>query len=174
MAADTNKFRGLLVLAVLGVLLAAGRFAWHPAPAPASANNATPTPAAAESATAKPVPAVSRPAAGGAVVRNVEIRDLHGRVVFRGDVDLGPTLARIGAGLHAAHRNDGTVFNNYPPPGKTEPLLPKRPRGYYHEYVHPTPGLSGPGPQRVILGENGEAYYTPDHYNSFVKIRAGP
>ena len=42
---------------------------------------------------------------------------------------------------------------------------------YYKEYVHPTPGVNGPGPQRIIKGGNGEIYFTPDHYHFFIKIR---
>jgi len=30
---------------------------------------------------------------------------------------------------------------------------------------------SGPGPQRIIKGGNGEIYFTPDHYHFFIKIR---
>lgn len=81
-----------------------------------------------------------------------------------GDVDLGPTLARIRAGVPFPHKNDGSVFTN------KEGLLPKKPFGYYREYVHPTPGVSGPGPQRVIIGNGGEIYYTPDHYKTFIPV----
>lgn len=49
--------------------------------------------------------------------------------------------------------------------------LPTQPTGYYKEYVNPIPNMSGPGPQRVIVGKNGEAYYTSDHYKTFIKIR---
>ncbi|HAB24038.1 MAG TPA: hypothetical protein DCE30_04555 [Pantoea sp.] len=35
----------------------------------------------------------------------------------------------------------------------------------------PYPIISDPGPQRVIVGQNGEAYYTNDHYKTFIKIR---
>jgi RHS repeat-associated protein len=83
-----------------------------------------------------------------------------------GTVDLGPTLDRINSGGTFPHRNDGSVFGN------REGLLPAKPAGYYREWVHPTPGVvSGPGPQRIITGSGGEAYYTPDHYGSFIQIR---
>lgn len=44
---------------------------------------------------------------------------------------------------------------------------------YYHEYVHPTPGLpSGdPGEQRVVIGKGGETYFTDDHYIHFITIK---
>jgi guanyl-specific ribonuclease Sa len=79
--------------------------------------------------------------------------------------DLKPTLDRIQSGGSFPHRNDGSIFAN------KEGLLPAKPAGYYREYVHPTPGVSGAGPQRVIAGQGGEMYYTPDHYQTFVPIK---
>ena len=102
---------------------------------------------------------------GGLVVRSVEVRDLDGRVAWRGDVDLAPELARIRAGESDPHRNDGGVFQN------REGLLPDRPRGHYREYVVRTPGISHAGPQRLVIGADGEVYYTHDHYRSFQRIR---
>ena len=96
------------------------------------------------------------------VVEGVVVRT-HGRVVGQAprDVDVGPTLARIERGEAHPHKNDGAVFGNY------EGRLPKKPRGYYREYVHPTEGIRGAGPQRIVRGEGGEWYYTPDHYETF-------
>src|SRR5688572_2985412 len=74
-------------------------------------------------------------------VHDVVIRDLEGQVVFRGTVDLQPTLKRIAQGRRLNLRNDGGMFAN------REGRLPRQPAGHYKEYVHPTPGLSGPGPQ---------------------------
>ena len=88
----------------------------------------------------------------------------HGTVVFSGTMDLGPTLDRIARGEAYPHRNDGSVFGN------REGRLPKKPKNWYHEYVVPTPGEKGPGPQRIILGREGEAFYTPDHYESFLPL----
>jgi ribonuclease T1 len=99
------------------------------------------------------------------VVKNVAIRDQSGRVVYRGDIDLARTLDRIERGERHSHRNDGGTFRNL------EDRLPTKSSGYYREYVHPTEGLDGPGPQRVILGQGGEVYYTADHYQSFKRIR---
>ncbi|QNT75254.1 ribonuclease domain-containing protein [Dehalogenimonas etheniformans] len=56
---------------------------------------------------------------------------------------------------------DGSVFNNF------EMLLPKKGSGYYHEYTVITPGSSDRGPRRIVIGANGESYYTDDHYASF-------
>jgi guanyl-specific ribonuclease Sa len=81
-----------------------------------------------------------------------------------GDVDIGSTLGRIRRGerLHFSH--DGSTFEN------RERRLPQRPAGYYKEYVHPTPGVDGPGPQRIVAGKQGEIYYTPDHYRTFQRM----
>jgi ribonuclease T1 len=102
---------------------------------------------------------------GGLVVRDVVVRDVNGRVAWRGDVDLAPALARIERGEKDPHRNDGGVFGN------REGRLPARERGYYREYVVRTPGISHAGPQRLIIGGGGEVYYTSDHYESFRRIR---
>ena len=48
--------------------------------------------------------------------------------------------------------------------------LPRRPRGYYREFVYPVKGLRLPGPARVVLGKKGEVYFTGDHYNTFTRV----
>ncbi|ELK4807854.1 hypothetical protein RVS41_005214 [Pseudomonas aeruginosa] len=48
--------------------------------------------------------------------------------------------------------------------------MPVKPVGYYTEYVHPTPGVTGPGAQRIVVGKGGEMYYTADHYKTFIPI----
>jgi ribonuclease T1 len=111
----------------------------------------------------KPAPAA--PAENPFLIRNVTIRDQDGDVVYKGDIDLQPTLDRIERGERHSHRNDGSTFRNL------EGRLPKQPSGYYKEYVHPTEDLGGPGPQRVVLGQKGEIYYTHDHYQSFKKLK---
>jgi guanyl-specific ribonuclease Sa len=81
------------------------------------------------------------------------------------DSDLKKTLARIDRGERLRFRNDGSVFEN------RERRLPKQPLGYYHEWVHPTPGMDGPGPRRIVTGTPPEAWYTPDHYQTFERVR---
>lgn len=98
------------------------------------------------------------------IVRNQTIYDLDGEVAYQGDVDLTDTLARIESGRRLRFSNDGSTFQN------RERRLPKKSTGYYKEYVHPTSGLAGPGPQRVVVGQSGEAYYTPDHYETFQRL----
>ncbi len=98
-------------------------------------------------------------------VPGMVIEDQEGKVLYRGTVDLKPTLVRIDQGKRLSYRNDGSVFQN------RERRIPREASGHYREWVHPTKGFSGPGPQRVVTGKNREIYYTPDHYDSFVKIR---
>ena len=85
--------------------------------------------------------------------------------VYQGTVDLQPTLDRIAAGVKYPSRNDGTTFSN------NEGLLPQQPAGYYTEHVVPTPEVNGVGPQRLVTGQNGEVYYTPDHYKTFIPVK---
>lgn len=88
-----------------------------------------------------------------------------------GTVDLKPTIDRINAKGSYPHVNDGSVFRNQPLKGKSVPELPVKPQGYYREYVHPTAGFKGPGPQRIVVGQNGEIFYTPDHHQTFRRIK---
>jgi ribonuclease T1 len=83
------------------------------------------------------------------------------------------TLALIKKGGPFPYRKDGTVFGN------REGILPKQPRGYYHEYTVKTPYSRDRGARRIVAGDgkagdpatSGEYYYTDDHYASFKRIR---
>jgi filamentous hemagglutinin len=97
----------------------------------------------------------------------MQIRDLEGRIVHRGSVDVSNTVARIMRGEEIDFPNDGAVFQN------RERRLPRKASGYYREWVHPTSGVRGPGPQRIVTGEEGEIYYTPDHYRTFYRLDRG-
>jgi filamentous hemagglutinin len=119
----------------------------------------------AESVASPPATLPSAAPATELVMRDVTVRDSDGRVAWRGDVDLAPVLERIAAGERDPHRNDGGIFGN------REGLLPARARGYYREYVVRTPGITHVGPQRVVLGRDGEVFYTADHYESFQRVR---
>jgi guanyl-specific ribonuclease Sa len=103
-------------------------------------------------------------AADPLVIDGLSLRDSSGRTIYRGQIDLAPTLERIAAGRRLRFPNDGTTFQN------RENRLPRRPPGYYREWVVPTPKEPGPGPQRLITGEEGEVWYTSDHYRSFRRI----
>lgn len=102
------------------------------------------------------------------LVSGVKVVDQRTGVIFQGVVDLQPTLGRISSGGAPISRNDGAEFKNNPVGGVQ--LLPQKPSGYYSEYVVITPGVNGPGPQRMVVGKGG-VYYTPDYYNSFVRIK---
>ncbi|GAA3213336.1 hypothetical protein GCM10010468_33220 [Actinocorallia longicatena] len=73
-------------------------------------------------------------------------------------------MALIAQGGPYPYKKDGTVFAN------RERLLPNRPRGHYREYTVPTPGENDRGARRVIAGRDGELFYTPDHYRTFLMI----
>jgi len=79
------------------------------------------------------------------------------------------TLERIRAGGPFPYERDGVVFGN------RERLLPPAPRGYYHEYTVPTPGVKSRGARRIVCGGRAatfaECYYSDDHYQSFRKIQ---
>ena len=155
---------GLIVIA-LGLYVA-----WNSFQQPA----ARPEPASDEplvNESVQDAPQGSQPAAAASAAKkvqtripNVLVRDQEGKVVFRGTVDVGPTLQRIERREKLSFPNDGTVFEN------RERRLPKKSTGHYREYVHPTPGEAGPGPQRIVRGKAGETFYTHDHYRTFQRL----
>ena len=77
------------------------------------------------------------------------------------------TLALIRKGGPYPYSKDGTIFSN------REQVLPKQPRGYYHEYTVKTPGARDRGARRIICGGKQQlsCYYTGDHYVSFRIIK---
>ncbi|MFF7439091.1 ribonuclease domain-containing protein [Streptomyces sp. NPDC008122] len=74
------------------------------------------------------------------------------------------TLALIARGGPFPYAKDGTVFSNF------ERVLPRRERGYYHEYTVKTPGGRDRGARRIVTGRGGETYYTDDHYETFREV----
>ena len=74
------------------------------------------------------------------------------------------TMELIERGGPFPYAKDGSIFGNF------ERRLPREPRGYYREYTVPTPGRRGRGARRIIRGNQGETYYTRDHYLTFVRI----
>jgi filamentous hemagglutinin len=149
----------LVLAAAVALTLAVGSLWPRSSPPPA-----TPIPQTAGQAPTR-TPTRRPETASRLVVRDVAVRDVDGRVAWRGNVDLAPVLARIEAGGRDPHRNDGGVFGN------RERRLPEQRRGYYREYVIRTPGITHAGPQRLVVGAGGELYYTPDHYDTFRRIR---
>lgn len=151
------KYR--LILAALAIGLAVFGSRWLGIGAPPAGDVVPAGPASPPAALPPSSPATAL------LVRDVTVRDADGRVAWRGDVDLAPVLERIANGERDPHRNDGGTFGN------REGLLPARARGYYREYVVRTPGIAHAGPQRLVLGREGEVYYTADHYASFRRLR---
>lgn len=78
--------------------------------------------------------------------------------------DAQATLRLINAGGPFPYRQDGVVFAN------REGRLPAEPSGYYREYTVPTPGSPDRGARRIVVGKNGEHFYTADHYRSFERV----
>ncbi len=75
------------------------------------------------------------------------------------------TLRLIEQGGPFPYERDGVTFKNY------ERVLPKQPRGYYHEYTVKTPGVKHRGARRIVCGQPVECYYTADHYRTFKRIK---
>lgn len=74
------------------------------------------------------------------------------------------TLALVDRGGPFPYDKDGTTFNNF------ERVLPDRAGGYYREYTVPTPGERDRGARRLVVGDDGDVYYTDDHYRSFRQV----
>ena len=135
-----------------------------------SSNSVAPARPPAAKTTSRPevtAPSDDLPAAAddSLIVHNARVTDEDGRVIHRGDVDLQPTIDRIERRKRLRFSHDGSVFEN------RERRLPSKLSGYYREFIHPTPDDDGPGGQRVVVGREGEIYYTPDHYKTFRRVR---
>jgi ribonuclease T1 len=140
--------RPLLALLLLGVLLAGGYLV--SAVRSHDTARSAPGPVAARSGS---VASPSRDADGLPTVRSGDLPP-EARQVLR----------LIDAGGPFPYAQDGTVFGN------VERLLPRHPRGWYHEYTVPTPGSRDRGARRIIAGRDGARYYTADHYESFARV----
>jgi ribonuclease T1 len=75
------------------------------------------------------------------------------------------TIESIDQGGPFPYAKDGSVWRN------EGGQLPDQPAGYYREYTVPNPAISGRWVERLVAGQAGEIYYTPNHYGSFVQIR---
>ena len=84
------------------------------------------------------------------------------------------TLALIRKGGPYSYTKDGSIFSN------RERVLPKEPRGFYHEFTVKTPQARDRGARRIVCGGAStkqqpqvldKCYYTDDHYASFKKIK---
>jgi hypothetical protein len=96
------------------------------------------------------------------IIKSVVIHDEKGDIIFYGQRDLNKDISLI---LNNKGIYRGIFYNR-------EGLLPIKNKGYYEEYEIKTPNwiYNNAGPERIVLGKNGEIYYTSDHYNSFLDI----
>ena len=93
------------------------------------------------------------------------INPLTGVSITAKDLHIESTVQRIIDRRPYPHRHDGNVFRN------DQGYLPiKSDPNYYHEFVHPTSGVNHAGLQRIVTGARGEWYYTPDHYEIFIRF----
>lgn len=132
---------------------------------PAPPSSAVPGPGATPLAPVETVPAETLPAAPGEAGENPS------GLSSIPESGLPPegrrVLALIRAGGPYQYSQDDQTFGNF------ERILPRRDRGYYREYTVPTPGERDRGARRIVAGEDGEKYYTDDHYESFKFIAEG-
>jgi guanyl-specific ribonuclease Sa len=68
-------------------------------------------------------------------------------------------------GVQQGGRSFPGVFEN------SEGALPTKPLGYYSESDVWASTNSSRGTERIVVGKNGEVWYTPDHYGSFRRIK---
>jgi ribonuclease T1 len=112
--------------------------------------------ACASAPAARTSTARGRPAATASGLGTINAADLP--------AEARTTLGLIAQGGPYPFRQDGVTFQN------RERRLPREPSGYYREFTVPTPGAADRGARRIIAGKNGERYYTPDHYRTFLII----
>ncbi len=118
---------------------------------------ATPAPTAAELLGRTPAPVVLPAGWRGGTV---DVDDLPAEAI--------DTLLLISVGGPFPYDQDGATFQN------REGVLPTHPRGYYHEYTVETPGSADRGARRIVTGDDGERFYTDDHYESFRFVLGEP
>jgi hypothetical protein len=105
-----------------------------------------------------------------------------GTLVYTGPINVASTLQRIRDGYFISDESDdGGYFN----PTSTETSVMKlavEPHNYYLEFMvwpsmnlsagtytpsnEPYPGVTFPGPMRLLIGAGGQVYFTGDHYGS--------
>ena len=145
----------LLGLAVLAFVLAGVP---QTGTAPSGAGTASAVQTSAEQTNAVPSDAPSAPA-NPSGLPEVKASELS--------AEARQTLALIARGGPYPYSRDDATFGNF------ERTLPRKSSGYYKEYTVRTPGESDRGARRIVAGQAGEKYYTPDHYNSFRFIIEG-
>ncbi|WP_097240269.1 MULTISPECIES: ribonuclease [unclassified Streptomyces] len=148
----------LAVLAGVGYLLAGKGGSSHPKAAASATTAAAPKPSAPKPSP----PAGTAPAAAGTwVPADPALADVCRTKLPSQAQD---TLGLIAKGGPYPYNRDGIVFEN------RESRLPRKADGYYHEFTVVTPGSNDRGTRRVVTGNSGEQYWSPDHYATFQEI----
>ena len=80
------------------------------------------------------------------------------------DLGLTDQVARIQDGVRYKYKHDGSVHYN------RDNLLPS---GVDYTEFYTVSPLSGkaPGPTRIVIGNDGKWYYTPNHYNTYIRFK---
>ncbi len=151
--------RDLIAYGVVALLAVVGLF-WQNAGSTTADDGATDTPVAAESADGARVVLD----AGNITLRSDQVSDLPPIALGQLPPEAIDTLELIEADGPYPFDRDGITFQN------REGLLPDRERGHYEEFTVITPGLDHRGARRIVAGDDGERYYTDDHYDSFSEI----
>jgi filamentous hemagglutinin len=89
----------------------------------------------------------------------------RGAPQLTGNVDLGPTLERISKGGANPHANDGSVHVNK---GRNAARKAQR---VLSRVRSSNARRARPRPSAGVTGAGGEAYYSPDHYKTFVPLQ---
>ena len=81
-------------------------------------------------------------------------------------LNIRQTMRRIEQGqILSNYRHDGTTFDN------SEGFLPSTSGPFKEWVVNRNLPNNRPGTERIVTGSNGDMWYTPDHYENFIKIR---
>lgn len=131
------------------------------------APDATAAPSATDAASddsAAPASAVDTTDATTAPTDPVRFSDLPAISVDDLPDEAIEVLFLIDEGGPFPYDQDGSTFQN------RERLLPQKARGHYREYTVETPGSYDRGARRIVAGDDGELYWTDDHYDSFSEI----
>ena len=159
----TALFALLAAVAVLAFVLAGGpTTGTGRSDAGAGSAAAGPTSQPGPAGTGTPEP--GDPAPPGSVANNSGLPEVKASEL---PAEARQTLALIARGGPYPYSRDDVSFGNF------ERILPRKSAGYYKEYTVRTPGESDRGARRIVAGQSGEKYYTPDHYNSFKFIIEG-
>ncbi len=159
--------RRLLLSVVVGVAALLASMARLLAPS-ASERPAAPVDATRDARVPAPVPQPS-PLAGPALD--------EGALRALGDANLAAQIRRVVASLDATGRPPDGVAQGGRRGGSrgtfqnAEGRLPRRAPGYYVESDVWPRGPTGRGALRLIVGRQGEVFFSSDHYRSFVRLR---